>query len=115
VQCLVRLEVVEGGAPWRLLHAQEVLEENRFLAARDGARARLVDPERDARVDVRILIEELLIACEPHASALGCTKELGRVRALLDSPGAQRQREAAGDGGDHHRLLRSLVEAFLAE
>jgi len=56
-----------------------------------------------------------LIACEPHASALGCTEELGRVRALLDSPGAQRQREAAGDGGDHHRLLRSLVEAFLAE
>ena len=115
VQSLVRLEVVEGSAPWRLLHAREVLEENRFLAARDGTRARLVDPDRDRRVAVRTLTEDVLGACEPHARELGCSEELGRVRALVDAPGAERQREALGDHGDHRRLLGSLVDAFVAE
>ncbi|HEV2752881.1 MAG TPA: hypothetical protein VGV36_03470, partial [Solirubrobacteraceae bacterium] len=77
--------------------------------------ARLVDPDRASRVAVEILVDEMLTACEPHASALDCTEELGRVRAVLDAPGAQRQREAAGDDGDHRRLLASLVDAFVAE
>ena len=115
VQCLVRLEVVEGSTPWGLLHAREVLEENRFLAARDGNHELLVDPDRDSRVAVEILVDDVLTACEPHACALGCTEELGRVRAVLDAPGAQRQREAAGDAGDHRRLLGSLADAFVAE
>jgi len=115
VQCLVRLEVVEGSAPWRLLHAREVLEENRFLAARDGTGALLVDPDRDSRVAVCTLVEDVLGACEPHASELGCSEELLRVRALVDAPGALRQRAAAGDDGDHHRLLDALARAFVAE
>lgn len=116
VQCLVRLEVVEGSASWRALGAREVLEENRFLAARDGTRAELLDLDREngGRVPVRALAEELLDACAPHASALGCTDELERVHLLLDAPGAQRQRDAAGPEGDHQRLLRSLADAFCA-
>ena len=116
VQCLVRLEVVQGSASWRALGAREVLEENRFLAARDGTRAELLDLDRESggRVPVRALAEELLGACAPHADALGCTDELEGVHALLDDPGAQRQRDAAGPEGDHQRLLRSLADAFCA-
>ena len=114
VQCLVRLEVVEGSASWRALGASEVLEENRFLAARDGTRAELLDLDHESggRIPVRALAEELLDACAPHAAALGCTDELQRVHVLLDSPGEQRQRDAAGPDGDHQRLLRSLADAF---
>jgi carboxylate-amine ligase len=53
VQCLVRLEVVEGWASWPALGAHEVLDENRFLAARDGTRAELIDLDRDSLVRPR--------------------------------------------------------------
>jgi carboxylate-amine ligase len=41
VQSLVRLELVDGHADAALVHAPEVLDENRFLAARDGVDADL--------------------------------------------------------------------------
>ena len=47
VQCLVRIEALQGMAEPELTHAPEVLDENRFLAARDGIRAQLLDPQRD--------------------------------------------------------------------
>ena len=114
VQCLVRLEATEGFAPAHLIHAQEVLEENRFLAARDGVDASLVDPARERRVPVRDLVEPLLEACTPHAAELGCQAELGLVRLLLDEGGAQRQRALAGPEDDQCRLVSRLSEAFAA-
>ncbi len=112
VQCLVRLEATEGFAPAHLIHAQEVLEENRFLAARDGVEASLVDPARERRVPVRALVEPLLEACAPHAAELGCEAELGLVPLLLDEGGAQRQRAIAGEDDDQCRLVESLSGAF---
>ena len=44
VQCLVRLEALEGQAGHALVSSPEVLEENRFIAARDGMAAQLIDP-----------------------------------------------------------------------
>ena len=114
VQSLVRLEATEGFAPAHLIHAQEVLEENRFLAARDGVDASLVDPEREKRVPVRELVEPMLEACAPHAAELGCEAELGLVRLLLDEGGAQRQRLLAGPDDDQCRLVEHLSGAFAA-
>jgi carboxylate-amine ligase len=112
VQCLVRLEATEGFAPAHLLHAQEVLEENRFLAARDGVDAALIDPARETRVPVRDLLEPMLEACAPHAAELRCEAELGLVRLLADEGGAQRQRMLAGEDDDQERLVSALSEAF---
>jgi carboxylate-amine ligase len=112
VQCLVRLEVLEGYASSRVLHAQEVLDENRFLAARDGADAELIDPHRGMRVPVRELTHEVLAACAPHARDLGCEDELALVRRLLDRPGATHQRELAGEQDDQPRLVEALAAAF---
>ena len=54
VQAVAKLEAEEDFAPERLLAADEVLAENRFLAARDGMNAKLVDPvERPARPRAR--------------------------------------------------------------
>ena len=50
----------------------EVLAENRFLAARDGVQARLIDPAEGSLVPARTLIRELLERCRPHADELGC-------------------------------------------
>jgi glutamate---cysteine ligase / carboxylate-amine ligase len=112
VQSVVRLEVLEGYASSRVLHAQEVLDENRFLAARDGVMAELIDPDRGRRVPVAKLAMELVDACEPHAQDLGCAAELGLVRTLVDESGATRQRKLAGEDDDQVRLVEALSEAF---
>jgi carboxylate-amine ligase len=118
VQCLVRLEATEGHAPGALVHAPEVLEENRFLAARDGMGARLIDAAGECRRPVGEVLDELLEACAPHAAALGCTAELGLVPALAAAPGAARQRELAGVaqgepvGPGLSDLVRALHEEF---
>ncbi|HEX8085076.1 MAG TPA: YbdK family carboxylate-amine ligase [Solirubrobacteraceae bacterium] len=113
VQCLVRLEATEGFAPAHLIHAQEVLEENRFLAARDGVDAALIDPSRETRVPVRELIEPMLEACAPHAADLRCEAELALVRLLVDEGGARRQRMLGGPRrDDQRRLVATLSEAF---
>jgi carboxylate-amine ligase len=96
VQCAVRLEATEGYADEAIAARPEVLEENRFLATRDGVRADFIDPERDARRPAREILGELLAACAPHAAALGCKAELAGVAALAAEPGDQRQRLLAG-------------------
>jgi glutamate---cysteine ligase / carboxylate-amine ligase len=112
VQSLVRLEVLEGYASSRMLHAQEVLDENRFLAARDGVAAQLIDPDRGRRVPVADLAAEVLEACTPHAQDLGCAEELALVHALVEESGAARQRRLAAGGGDQRGLVEALADAF---
>jgi carboxylate-amine ligase len=92
VQCLVRLHA-EGSAPPA---APEVLDENRFLAARDGVDAVLLDG-RGGRVTVRDAVFDLLVRCAPAARELGCTEELGLAARLAADPGHARQRRAGID------------------
>jgi len=117
VQCLVRLESLEGFVAPALSAATEVLDENRFLAARDGMDAALLDPVGVCRRPVRDQIARLLEACAPHAAALGCTAELAAVDALGAAPGAQRQRELAGvaQGELVGARLAGVVRALHAE
>ena len=112
VQCLVRLEVLEGYASSRVLHAQEVLDENRFLAARDGAAAELIDPDRGVRVPIAELVADVLEACAPHAHDLGCTDELASVARLVEQNGADAQRAIAGEHGHQQGLVGRLADAF---
>ena len=112
VQSLVRLEVLEGYASSRVLHAQEVLDENRFLAARDGVAAKLIDPDAGTRVPVAEIAHEVVDACMPHAADLGCAHELALVHKLVEKPPAARQRELAGEAGDHRRLVEALAAEY---
>ncbi|MDQ3849551.1 MAG: YbdK family carboxylate-amine ligase [Actinomycetota bacterium] len=109
VQALVRLEISEGHAQPALVHAPEVLNENRFLAARDGVEARLVDPTLGRSVPLADIVGDLLDACAPHARELGCAPQLDGVRVLLEDPGAARQRRLAESDG-----LEGLVAALAA-
>jgi len=99
VQSLVRLELVDGHADAALVHAPEVLDENRFLAARDGVEAELVDPVRGRAVSVLEIATELMDACAPHATALECGCQLDLLADLLDEPGPARQRVLAARDG----------------
>ena len=114
VQCLVRLEALEGHAGHGLVTRPEVLEENRFIAARDGMAAELIDPSLERRRPAREWLEELLVACAPHAVDLGCVEELESVRELAAATGAVRQRSRAGRGTEPQlgRLMRALHADF---
>jgi carboxylate-amine ligase len=100
VQALARLEL-EGDdhPPPEPVHAQEAFAENRFLAARDGVAAELIDPVAVVRRPVAELLDELLAAAAPHASALGAEQELAGLPALVSAPEAARQEATAASAG----------------
>jgi glutamate---cysteine ligase / carboxylate-amine ligase len=95
VQCAVRLEAIGGLVDEEIASRPELLDENRFLAFRDGMRAEFLDPERSTRRPAREILDELLAACAPHAAALGCEAELAAIPALAADPGDHRQRMLA--------------------
>jgi carboxylate-amine ligase len=114
VQCLVRLECEEGWPSDTMLDLPEAIEENRFLATRDGMQASFVVPALETRVPVRTIAREVLTACAPHAQDLGCVDELSRIQLVADLPGAtwQRQRADAGAGG-LRGLVADLADAYV--
>jgi carboxylate-amine ligase len=112
VQCVARLEAERPAPLPRLGHGAEVLEENRFLAARDGMEARLIDADGTRRVPARGLLDALVGECEPHARALGCEEELAHVLELGRCTGAQRQLNLARGEGRLPELVRLLADSF---
>ena len=112
VQCIARLEVVEDHVSAVLVDNQEALDENRFLAARDGMDAELIDPVRECRVPARELLEQLLEACAPHARELGCERELEPVRTMTHETGAVRQLRMARGVNRLQGLVETLADEF---
>ncbi|MEO7198539.1 MAG: YbdK family carboxylate-amine ligase [Solirubrobacterales bacterium] len=112
VQCLVKLEAEQGYTGAIAISAQEVIAENRFLAARDGVEARLIDPELETRVPVPELLADVLSVCAPHAQDLGCEAELASVTELVENPPAQRQIDTAKDAPSLGRLVERLADRF---
>ena len=92
----------------------EVLAENRFLAARDGMDARLIDPAARCLIPVRETLDSLLAECRPHALALGCAGALERVPRLAAANGADRQRKFVALNPRLDELVASLADRFLA-
>ncbi len=91
-------------APW------EILDENRWLAARYGLEAELVDPRAGARHGVRELTTTLLERLAPHAQELGCGHELAGIGDLLEHGiGAHRQRVVFEANHDLRELMAEIV------
>jgi carboxylate-amine ligase len=113
VQALVRVEAEhEGLARPELVRAPEVLEENRFLALRDGLEARLLDPAAGTTVPVRELLARTVDAIGAAAADLGGGAALTALEDLVHDPGPARQRTAAGGPRGLIGLVQSLVGHF---
>jgi carboxylate-amine ligase len=111
VQSLVRVELnTPLASPWHT-EASEIIQENRFLAARDGMDALLITPESGGRVPAVDVLDSVLEACAPHSELLNCSSELAGARVLAAQNGAARQL-AVGGGGDLRRLTAELAAAF---
>ena len=96
IQCLVRRHAEGGPAS---ATEPEVLAENRFLAARDGMRGRLIDAVTGRRRNAADALAALLDDCQPFAATLGCTSELAAAKELAADPGDTRQRRLAARHG----------------
>jgi glutamate---cysteine ligase / carboxylate-amine ligase len=111
VQSLIRLEATdEGSGADPAIDLPEVIAENRFLAARDGAEASLIDARRGQRAQVPDVLDGILDMCKPHAEDLGCEAELQWTRNLASTPRPVRQLDLARGPNK----LPGLVEALSA-
>lgn len=108
VQCLVRLHATSEPAGTRL--SPEALDENRFLAARDGIGAWLIAPGRGRVEPAAARVVRLLLRCRPLARELGCSDELEAIGPLARMPGDVRQRAIGRREG-----LVGLTAALAAE
>jgi glutamate---cysteine ligase / carboxylate-amine ligase len=115
VQCIARLETVEGFVSNPLVETTEVLAENRFIAARDGMDGDLIDPDAERRRPAREVLEKLMAACAPHAQDLGCEAELEPIEWMAQATGAQRQLNIARRGARLPGLVSDLADAFCQE
>jgi carboxylate-amine ligase len=81
------------------------IAENRWSAARDGARGRMADVYSGSLRDTAELLEERLRDVSTFVSAVGAGDSIETARGLIECSGAERQRELARELG-----LRGLVE-----
>ena len=113
VQSLVHMEL-ETDSPSASEPPPEILDENVFLAARDGLAARLLDPFDESQVPIVPMIEALLDRLYDHAQELGCTAELDAARELARrGGGAGMQRAVVAEQGSE-ALIPALAAAFTA-
>ncbi len=112
VQSVARLELTKGFVSSKLLTLPEVLNENRFLAARDGICASFVDPDAYTRRPLIDVLGDLLSRCLPHAQDLGCEAELSLIPSIARENGAIRQLALARDSDRLPDLVCQLAQAF---
>jgi glutamate---cysteine ligase / carboxylate-amine ligase len=112
VQSLARCELERlGGSSQEPPPATELIEESRFLAARDGMEALLIDVDSGQRTPAVAQLERILAACRGHAERLGCERELAGLPALAANGGAARQL-AHGRHCDLRRVAAGLARAY---
>jgi len=96
--------------PW------EMLDENKFLAARHGLDGELVDLPANERVQAKELARRLLDRLREHAQDLGSDGDLDAVQDLLDrGNGAHRQRVVYEANHDLREVMAEIVEATTPE
>ena len=114
VQSLALCELERPDSPQDGRPANELIEENRFLAARDGMQALLIDVATGRRIAAVDQLDDVLSACRPWGDVLGCGGELEAVRRLGAANGAARQ-VAHARGRDLRAVTADLARAYAAD
>src|SRR5262245_25869508 len=111
VYVLASVELERPDDPVSQPRTVELIEENRFLAARDGMAAQLIDGHSGARISAVEQLERVLQTCRRHARRLRCERELAAARGLAQRTGAARQLAHARDG-DLRSLTARLADGY---
>jgi carboxylate-amine ligase len=92
--------------PWQML------DENKWLAARHGLEGEIVDLPSNERVTTKALTRRLLERLEPHAQHLGAADALDGIRDLLDrGNGASRQIVVYEANTDLSEVMEEIIAA----
>jgi len=113
VQAMVK-ELAEHFEAGRQLstYPYEMLDENKWLAARHGMEGELVDLPSSDRVTTRALARRLIDRMREHCQDLGSEGELEAVEDLLTrGNGAARQRVVYEANQDLHEVVAEIVAA----
>jgi carboxylate-amine ligase len=105
-------EAYDAGEPISATH-RTLASENKWLAARHGLDAALIDLATRSRIRVSVaqLVRRNLLELEPHARELGSERELeGIGRILLDGNGAEEQRRRFEETRDVLEVAREIAE-----
>jgi glutamate---cysteine ligase / carboxylate-amine ligase len=99
-----------GVYPWQML------DENKWLAARHGLEGELVDLPSSERVATKTLARRLLDRLREHAQDLGSAAELEAIEDLLaGGNGAERQMVVYEANHDLREVMAEIVEATAAD
>jgi carboxylate-amine ligase len=99
-----------GDYPW------EMLDENKWLAARHGLEGELIDLPANERVQTKQLTRRLLDRLGEHAQDLGSADKFAAIEDLLArGNGAYRQRVVFEANHDLHEVMREIVEATMPD
>jgi carboxylate-amine ligase len=113
VQALVR-ELAEHFEAGKRLSSfsHEMIDENKWLAARHGLEGDLIDLPSSERIGTRQLAHRLFERAREHAQDLGSSDDLEGVQDLLDrGNGAQRQVVVFEANHDLREVVREIVAA----
>src|SRR3989449_1698442 len=94
------------------IYRRRLLDENRSRATRYGIDGKLIDFGREAEVDTRSLLNELLEFVSTEVSELGSQREMAHVeRIMREGTGADRQLAAFARTQD----MKAVVDQIVAE
>jgi glutamate---cysteine ligase / carboxylate-amine ligase len=113
IQAMVKELAEHFDAGGRLAdYPYEMLDENKWIAARHGLDGELVDLPERARVPARALSQRLYDRLREHAQDLGSANELAGVADLLErGNGAARQQVVYEANHDFTEVVREIVAA----
>jgi carboxylate-amine ligase len=95
-------------------HHRILTSENKWLAARYGLEAPVMDLDtgRRNRVPIARIVRKTLVEIDPHARELGCERELDGVREILArGSSAQRQLRIYNANRDIVEVAREIADA----
>jgi glutamate---cysteine ligase / carboxylate-amine ligase len=94
----------------------EMLDENKWLAARHGLEGELVDLPKTDRVGAAELVRRLMTRLRPHAEELGSAEEFDALEDILENgTGSARQIIVFDANHDLQEVVREIVDASVPE
>jgi len=98
--------------PYPDTHIQ-ILQSNKWQAARYGLDGVYVDPKNFQKLSIKKAIENLFLLVQPALSSLGSEKYLSKLEEILNgSTGSTIQRKLYKNSKDYKYVIKTLIEQF---
>ena len=98
-----------------IMYNRSLVNENKWRASRYGLDGKLIDFGKQAELDTRVLIEELLDFIDDVVDDLGSRKSINYIRTILkDGTGADRQLAIYKETGSLEKVVDYILEQTVA-